>query len=158
MLVQLTNAERATVMQVASMRLAAFELNGFQEDEANARRDHYHDHILGASGEMAVAKAFNKYWDFSVNKFSAGGDVQELQVRTTRYADNPLLMVEPHDKDDALFVLVTGRPGGDAFNLRGYMRGIDAKQERYWRSISTGRRPKYWVPADVLRDVEELIN
>ena len=158
MLGKLTNAERATVMQVASMRLSAFELNGFQEDEAGARRDHYHDHILGASGEMAVAKAFNFYWDFSVNKFSAGGDVAELQVRTTRNLDAPGRMVEPHDKDDALFVLVSGRPGGDAFTLRGYTRGIDAKQERWFRSIKAGRKPKYFVPADELRDVEELVS
>ena len=78
--------------------------------------------------------------------------------RCARRATSTHRCVEPHDKDDALFVLVSGRPGGDAFTLRGYTRGIDAKQERWFRSIKAGRKPKYFVPADELRDVEELVS
>ncbi len=114
----------------------------------------WHVHILGACGEVAFAKATNRYWSGSVNTFKTGGDVGgRIQVRT-RSKSHYDLLVRDNDNDDDLFVLVVGGPS--EFDVKGYMRARDAKVERYkanWGNYGEA----YFVPQADLLPVDSLV-
>ncbi len=109
-------------------------------------------HIEGAAGELAFAKATNRYWSGSVDTFKRGGDVGLFQVKT-RSKHKYDLLVRPGDKDDDTFVLVTGQI--PVFRVRGWCLGWEAKLAKF--SQTHGDRPAaFFVPVDQLRDVKEL--
>lgn len=108
-------------------------------------------HIEGALGEMAVAKALNKYWSGNLGNLDAP-DVSRLQVRTTQ-GENNRLIVHPTDPDDDWFVLVIGKNG--VYELKGCIKGIDAKREQFWRDPEGGR-PAYFVPQQALAPLTVL--
>lgn len=114
----------------------------------------WHIHILGACGEVAFAKATNRYWSGSVNTFKTGGDVGgHIQIRT-RSKSNYDLIVRDNDNDDDIFVLVTGGPS--EFDVKGYMRASDAKAEKYkanWGNYGEA----YFVPQAELHPIDALV-
>jgi hypothetical protein len=103
-------------------------------------------HIEGAAGEMAYAKARQRYWGAPVNTFKHGGDVGEIQIRT-RSLHHYELIVRPGDRDDDIFVLVTGRI--PTFRVRGWIRARDAKQPE-WSKTHGGREAAFFVPHSAL--------
>jgi hypothetical protein len=108
--------------------------------------------IDGALGEVAVAKAMGAYWYGAETYARAKGDAARLQVRSTQ-REGGSLIVHPDDPDDAVFVLVVGRP--PRFRIPGWLAGGEAKQERWWRTdIPT---PAYLVPQAALRSIDELV-
>lgn len=112
-------------------------------------------HVLGAMGELAVARVTNRYWDGSVNTFRSSGDVGHWQVRTR---ENPRyeLIVRPDDPDDARFYLarmVTDVPR-PRLQVVGSLMGRDAKKDEWLKSYGPGR-PAYFVPDDALEAVCE---
>jgi hypothetical protein len=111
-------------------------------------------HIEGACGELAVAKYLGAYWKPTVNTFKSGHDVAGCQVRTRSKEDYDLL-VRPDDKDEDIYVLVTGY--APRYRIRGWMRGKDAKQKR-WVHAYGNRPPAYFIPADELNPPEDLKN
>jgi hypothetical protein len=114
----------------------------------------WHIHILGALGECAFAKATGRYWSGSVNTFKTGGDVgSKIQVRTRSKAHYDLL-VRGADKDDDIFVLVTGGP--ERFDVRGWMRARDAKQEKYKANYGSYGEA-YFVPQSDLYSIDPLV-
>jgi len=116
--------------------------------------DEWSIHILGALGECAFAKATNRYWNGSVNTFRSGGDVGEsIQVRT-RSKHGYDLIVRRDDRDDDVFVLVTGGPHD--FEVRGWMLGKDAKTGKFMANYGNYGEA-YFVPSRELRPVQELI-
>lgn len=111
-------------------------------------------HIEGACGELAFAKAVNRYWNGSVNTFSFGGDVGKVQVRT-RSRDDYDLIVRPADADLALYVLVTGLM--PHYKVHGSISGLDAKSPQWQKSY--GDRPMaYFVPQAALRPINPPSN
>lgn len=106
-------------------------------------------HIEGACGEVAFAKAAERYWSGSVNTFKDGGDVGDVQVRTRSRHDYDLL-VRPGDPDTARFVLVTGT--APTYRVWGWIRGSVAKSPHFLRTY--GDRPAaYFVPKSELHPV-----
>lgn len=103
-------------------------------------------HIEGAAGELAFAKAINRYWSGSVNTFKTGGDVGALQVRT-RSKHSYELLVRDGDRDDDLFVLVTGT--APHFKVWGWIYGRDAKRPE-WKQTHGNRPAAYFVPHGAL--------
>lgn len=103
-------------------------------------------HIDGALGELAVAKATNRFWNGSVSTFKAGGDVGRIQVRT-RSKDWYDLIVRRDDRDDDAFVLVTGRC--PVYKVWGWIRGADAKREAFLQTHGD-REAAWFVPKDAL--------
>jgi hypothetical protein len=77
-------------------------------------------------------------------------DVGIYQVRSTRL-DGGSLILHKTDKNEAIFVLVTGE--APEFKVRGWMRAVDGKQEKWWRDT---KRPAYFVPQSVLEPMETL--
>lgn len=107
----------------------------------------WQQHIEGALGEMAFAKALGRYWSGSVNTFKNGGDVGDVQIRTRSRTDYDLI-VRARDRDEDYFVLVVGCC--PIYTIVGYMKGGDAKQER-WGKNHGGHGAAYFVPQNELR-------
>jgi hypothetical protein len=115
--------------------------------------DEWSIHVLGALGECAFAKATNRYWSGSVNTFKGADVGANIQIRTRSHHHYDLI-VRPGDKDDDVYVLVTGGP--TEFTLRGWMRCGDAKQPRY-RANYGNYGEAYFVPQSCLQPIEPLI-
>lgn len=116
--------------------------------------DEWSIHILGALGECAFAKATNRYWNGSVNTFKAGGDIGDsIQIRT-RSRHSYDLIVRDGDRDEDVFVLVTGGPS--EFRVHGWMLGADAKTKKY-RANYGNYGEAYFVPSRELRPADGLV-
>jgi hypothetical protein len=110
-------------------------------------------HILGASGEMAFAKATGLYWDASVNTFKTGGDVVGVEVRTRSQRDWELI-VRDDDPDGRIYFLVTGGP--EKFRLVGWIKSEDARRPE-WRNNHGGYSPAFFVPQSALKPLDQLL-
>lgn len=114
----------------------------------------WNEAILGAIGEVAVAKHFNRYWEAVVaNPWTElKADVgKSLHVRTTDPGKR--LIVRKSDPDDGVFVLVTGRRL--EWTLVGWLLGWEAKQDRWW-TVVAHRPPAWFVPGDELHPIGKL--
>ena len=113
----------------------------------------WQNHVEGAAGEMAVAKAFGFYWSGSVGDRKAK-DVGGLQVRTRSRTDYDLILHD-HDNDGDRFVLVVGL--APRFSLVGWIYGHEGKKREYWKDPAR-ERPAYFVPQAVLHSMDELMS
>lgn len=105
-------------------------------------------HIEGALAELAFAKARAVFWDAVVRRpEDLDGDVGSAQIRSTKRPSG-CLIVHKDDPDSAAFVLIT-QENPRTYSFRGWLRGRDAKQQRWWRT-DTGR-PAFFVPQGYLR-------
>lgn len=103
--------------------------------------------IEGALAEVAFAKYTGLYWDGSVNVYAVP-DVAQWMVRHTKL-DNGCLIVRHEDKDHYDYVLLTGTT--PKYTIRGFLRGGDAKQDKYWREDENVHSPAWFVPqADLI--------
>lgn len=127
-------------------------LRAGKKDSFGFKGDGWGQHIEGACGEMAVAKACGVYWLPTVNTYKTGADVASWQVRT-RSAPGYELLVRPSDPDDAPFVLARGRCPD--YQVVGWIMGRDAKRPE-WLQTHGGRPPAYFVPDAALRHIETL--
>jgi hypothetical protein len=110
-------------------------------------------HIEGACGEAAVAKALNVFWSGTVNTFKRGGDIgSKIQVRT-RSKSYYELIVRQDDRDDDIFILVTGK--APSFDVVGWTLGKDAKKEQ-WIQTHGNREAAWFVPQKELLDINTL--
>jgi hypothetical protein len=108
-------------------------------------------HIEGAMGEAAAAKALDRYLSPTSLTFRSRADVGEVEVRTRGFdkdgRDTYELIVRKDDKDDARFILVTGR--APKFDVHGFILGRDAKRPE-WLKGHGGREQAYFVPRSAL--------
>lgn len=110
-------------------------------------------HIEGACGELAAARAANRYWPATVNTFKNGSDLLGgVDVRTRSRSDYELL-VRQEDADHRPYVHVVG--ACPAYKVRGWLFGKDAKQPQ-WLQSHGGRPPAFFVPNEALRDMADL--
>lgn len=148
--VTLTDFELRMAAAVGVDRFLNAIQHGWRQRAGNAdARGDWSQHIEGACGEVAVAKALGRYWNGSVGTFKDGGDVgYRVQVRTRSRHDYDLI-VRADDKDDDYFILVTGR--APAFVVRGYVLGHDAKREE-WQRDHGGHGAAFFVPQTALTE------
>jgi hypothetical protein len=123
-----------------------------KKDKAGYDGSGWEINIEGAVGELVVAKYLNIYWDGSVNTYKSGHDVGGYEVRTRSKSWYELL-IRPDDKDDAIYILVTGK--GFDYKIRGWLLGKDAKRKE-WFKAHGGRDPAYFAPQSVLHPMSEL--
>lgn len=109
----------------------------------------WNNHIEGACGELAVAKALGVFWSGSVNTFKRGGDVGGIQVRTRSQPEYDLI-IRDDDCDDDTFVLVTGQC--PEYDVVGKILGHDGKQD-IWRQTYGGRPAAWFVPQAALEPI-----
>lgn len=115
--------------------------------------DEWNAHILGALGEAAFAKATNRYWSGSVNTFKAADVGDNIQIRTRSKASYDLI-VRAGDKDDDVYVLVTGGPA--EFVLHGWIRCADAKRSEFKANYGM-HGEAYFVPKSELQPIDPLV-
>ncbi len=120
-------------------------------DKHGFNGDGWGAHVEGAAGEMAAAKAMNRYYSGSINTFREG-DVGKLQVRT-RSKDGYELIVRQNDRDDDYFVLVVGKC--PEFTVVGWIRAREAKNPQWLREHG-GREAAYFVPQGMLEPIETI--
>lgn len=111
-------------------------------------------HVRGACGEMALAKALNRYWSGSINRYGSSGDVGRIEVRTRSRHDYDLL-IRPGDADGSRFVLVTGT--APDYLVHGWYLAGEAKQDK-WLANHGDRTPAYFVPRASLKPIETLFS
>ena len=115
-------------------------------------------HIQGASAELGVSLITGKEWHAYLEDL--GGerkppDVGDgLQVRSTDYRSGHLL-VHPSDNDQDVFILVV--VSGRNLEIKGWMTGGEAKDEKYWGDKFRNGRPAYWVPQRDLKPFKSLL-
>lgn len=109
--------------------------------------------LLGAFGEIAVAKRTGRYWMGLWNTFGKGADVwPNIQVRTIdNYHKN--LIVRPEDSDLDIFVSVVAVEP-TVFDVVGWIQGKHAKRDEYW--APKGGDWAWWFPLDSLHKIEAL--
>lgn len=138
--------------QIESLRLHRTPANGYDR----SRSQEWGDHIEGACGECAAAKALNLYWNPTINTFHFAPDLngvaRQIEVRT-RSKSHYDLIIRKDDDLSSVFILVTGV--SPDFHVVGWIIGhdgaIDSNVKEY------GGRPKAWfVPQEQLRPIEEL--
>lgn len=108
--------------------------------------------IEGALGEMAVAQALGLYWSGSVDTFTSEPDVGIYEVRTRSKHEYELL-IRPKDKDDTIYIHVTGL--APDFWIRGWMYAREAKRDE-WKQTYGDRHPAWFVPNEMLHPMSEL--
>lgn len=108
-------------------------------------------HIEGACGEVAAARALQRFWGGDTNTFKKPDLGTKIQVRT-RSGIGPRtdLIVRSNDSDDDAFVLVIGQAPN--FEVVGWIYGDDAKKER-WAHEHGGRELAYFVPREELNPI-----
>ncbi len=134
--------------QVAAMLSGRQDSFGFER----GGKDPWRAHIEGVAGELAVAKVLNVFWTGTINTYRSRADVGSLEVKTRSKPDYELL-VRPHDRDDAAFVLVTGEI--PTYTVVGWILARDAKRP-VWLQMYGGRPPAYFVPHDALHPMAAL--
>ena len=108
-------------------------------------------HILGAAGELAVARVLGRYWAGDVCSFKRPDIGASVQVRTRSRPDYDLI-VRDDDDPGAIYILVTGTP--TRLTVHGWIKGADARRDE-WRQTH-GNRPAAWfVPQSALRPLKQ---
>lgn len=143
--------EAAMASDVGRMRQLASVKSG-RSDRHGYSGDGWSEHIEGACGECATAKHLGVYWDGGVNTFSSP-DVGKYHVRTRSRHDYELIVRPESDKDEDIFICVTGRC--PEYRIRGWIAAKDAKKPEYLREHG-GRPPAFFVPHSALRPMSEL--
>jgi|LauGreDrversion4_2_1035121.scaffolds.fasta_scaffold301304_3 hypothetical protein len=153
MKVELNIPEFLNAINIGVLRQCSSLRRGLK-DAHGAKSDNGWDmHIEGACGEAAVAKALNVYWSGTVDTFKLGGDLgKSIQVRT-RSKDYYELIVRKDDRDDDIFVLVTGK--APKFNVVGWTFGKNAKKQE-WMQTHGGREAAWFVPQKELHDISSI--
>ncbi len=103
-------------------------------------------HINGAGGELAVAKALDRYWGGHVKTFKAADVGRDTQVRT-RVKHDMELIVRDSDNPDHIYVLVTGQ--APRYVVHGWIHGDKARQPQ-WRKTHGNLPAAYFVPHQAL--------
>lgn len=140
-------SEVGRLRQVGSIAKGASDAHGFSGAGWN-------EHIEGACGELAVAKALGVYWGGHVNNFTGPDLVHprgNIQVRTAGAHGH--LIVRPGDSATDIWVLVTGKAPN--YVIHGWILGADAKKPEYLKDWS-GRPPAYFVPPAELASLDLL--
>lgn len=109
-------------------------------------------HINGCLGEMVVAKWRDKFYTGNIGNRKAD-DVSTYQVRTGSKHHYKLLIYKK-DANEKQFILVTGLP--PHYDIVGWAWGHEGKKEEYWTDPTGDDRPNYFVPQEVLHDMDEL--
>lgn len=149
MIIELSWSELMIAALVGVMRCVKSKYKGY-ENKHGLQGPGWNQDIQGACGELAVAKYLNVFWDGTMDSFTAGADVQGLQVRSTDRDGR--LIIRPTDPDDAVFILARGGPL--EWEIAGWILGRDGKQEEFCGDPTGNRPAAYFVPIHALRPME----
>lgn len=109
-------------------------------------------HVDGTRAELAFARMvgadLSEWADYTSGDLRGlGPDVAGWEVRATR-CQHGHLIIHPRDDPGSPFVLVL--VDGRTYRAAGWIFGIEARRDKWWRSLQPGR-PAWCVPQSALR-------
>jgi len=150
-IIELTKAELEIAKLVGKLRSEISKKNNLIPGAEYKGNREYID-IIGAAGEMAVAKLLGVYWTAGINTFHGSDLGINIQVRTARKKGYSLI-VRDSDNDQHAYILVISQP--PRYHIIGWLWGYECKQSEYWRAPNN--RPGAWfVPQDKLKNITTL--
>jgi len=153
MRVRLTSTELMIAAFVGSARNVQCLTRGYDPGAGMGLTNTWTLNIEGAAGEMAVAKALDIYWQAIVGDLKAD-DVGPYQVRTNISRKHDDLCLRPRDKDNRVYISVLSFL--PAFDIVGWIWGMDGKQPQWLRDGDPQRPQCFYVPRKALRPLSEL--
>ena len=148
MIIKLNENELMMAANVGVRRQVEALSKGLKNQHGALASKVWQNHIEGACGELAFAKAMNWYWNGSVNTFKLP-DVGNAQVRTRSSHSFELII---RKNDTGIFVLVTGM--APQYKVHGWFDSKDVKS--IWLQDYGGREKAYFVPQAELHPLESL--
>jgi len=154
-LVPLTREEVAQAAFIGTQRNLAALMDARSPAYGAGRAGAWQRHIVGAGGELALARYANRFWSGTVGTVAAPHDVYRWQVRATEYAEGRLT-VHRGDPDERPFVLVTGIM--PQLCLVGWVLGRAGKRPEWWTNPARSgpARWAFYVPHAALEPLETL--
>lgn len=147
-------AHVGTMRRVQNMKLGTERRYGQKENGWQAD-------VISCLGEMAAAKHLDRFWAGAIGDYDAA-DVGEIyEVRATEWPNGKLIL-HPDDPDDAPHILarvVEEKIKGWVYKVElvGWVYGHEGKLQEYWTTLPTHpKRPAFFVPNEVLHDMEEI--
>ncbi len=105
------------------------------------------EEVVGAVGEIAIAKTLDAFHIGSVNTFHRVPDcIADTEVRATSF-ENGSLIIRDNDPENRCYVLVVGE--APTVRIAGWIMGYDAKQDE-WIKNPHGHRTAWFVPQSAL--------
>jgi hypothetical protein len=150
MQIRLTDAELRMAVTIGCERQMESLSSKRRDNHGKSSEGGWTEHIEGAAGELAVAKALGHYWNGSIGSFKMPDLGHHIQVRT-RSQDHWDLIVRRDDNDDHLYFLAVGK--APTFRIVGFILGKDAKRAE-WVSDYGGRPWAFFVPQSALTPIE----
>ena len=149
-LTEMLNASNVGVQrQYESDKKGSKFSEGFTEDEKTALTIH----IEGAMGEVCVAKALNLYFEGTVNTYGQADIGDDIGVRTVTKENYGLLIYEK-DNPEYFYYLVKGTAPN--FRVCGWLRGGDAKQDKYLAPYVSKTKNIWRVPESDLNPMSMM--
>lgn len=120
-----------------------------------SRNEEWKDHLVGACGELAAAKALHLYPSgmMAQNPEYTGDLFPNIEVRATIHQHGHLVL-KPADSPERPFVLVCGI--APYVTIAGWIIGADGMHIKYWRGEDVVN-PAYFVPQSDLHPITELM-
>jgi hypothetical protein len=109
------------------------------------------DNFYGMLGELALAKATDKYFPMTVNTFKEADIGNNWQVRTVGSNKNRDLIVRPDDPTRHKYILVEITKNSSQYDpsnntyqatIHGWIEGMSAKDPKYLSDFGHPDRPK----------------
>jgi len=111
----------------------------------------HNDEVIGACGEIAVAKLGKFYFVPGLNEFHSVPDVfRDVEVRSTAN-EHGMLVVRDNDVLERRFVLAIVR--GSAVVLAGWIYGTEGAKSEYLGNPNNNT-PAWFIPINKLRPME----
>lgn len=155
-IVELKPREIYVAHTVAAYREAQSREGGFQDRHGYSGCSVY-DGIVGAIGELALAKYLDVFWSGGEIGHSLP-DVGDVDVRSTTKR-NTGLIVRQNNLDDRPIALAVVDPSTlDRVWLAGWCLGWEAKLDCYRTNFGNGRLECWSVPIEKLINIKELKN
>jgi hypothetical protein len=117
-------------------------------------REPWADHINGACGELAVAKALGIYFPGSVGTYGQPDLPHQIQVKTRSEHWQELALRET-DNSQHRYVLVTGK--APSFRLVGWAQGNQFRIPQYRKYMDENRPPAWVIPHEALWPISSLV-
>jgi hypothetical protein len=135
----LNAANVGTIRHYASDRRGSKPSDRFTEEKPSEKTA-LTAHIEGAMGEICVAKVLDRHFEGTVNTFGKADIGEYVGVRTVTKENYGLLIYEKDDPEHFYYLVKGMAPN---FRVCGWLRGADARQDKYLASYIS-KSPRIW--------------
>ena len=154
--IQLELPEWSAAIDAAWLRIVTSAAKGLNAATTYRRSmvERVSEELVGAAGEMAVAKWRGKFFLPHLNTFHKVADCGGVEVRSTSHASGHLILRDNDPADRRYVLAIVGR---DGVTLAGWIQGREGRQPEWRRASRTSDRPAWWVPQESLMAMDSLL-